>query len=112
MNINEAIAFLQKMAETGDSSTKAFISEYLNGMLDSNLSDIEAGKWLMKKFGALSVSGAEARAVMQIQKICKRQGFGWVMQIASSLWQDKDPMGALSVGPTYWELKQNEKKNG
>lgn len=34
-----------------------------------------------------------------IEFICEQIGYGRVMQIASELWQKKDPTGALTIGP-------------
>mgnify|MGYP000642368484 CR=1 FL=1 len=41
----------------------------------------------------------EGAEIVAIKVLCERFGYGRVMQVASDLWQSKDPIGALVVGP-------------
>lgn len=36
-----------------------------------------------------------------VQELAERSGYGFVMQIASELWKDKDATSAISTGPCF-----------
>jgi hypothetical protein len=35
----------------------------------------------------------------EVEALCEKFGYGYVMQIAADLWREKDPVGALTIGP-------------
>ena len=37
----------------------------------------------------------EDEALILLQRLCERHGDGWVIQQASRMWREKDPIGAL-----------------
>ncbi len=43
-----------------------------------------------------------------VKMICRRIGYGRVMQIASEAWREVDPNGAISLGPCFGTLKANQ----
>ena len=40
-----------------------------------------------------------------VQALCLRYGYGRVMQIASELWRQRDPIGAIALGECYGTLE-------
>ena len=40
-----------------------------------------------------------------ILNICEEIGYGRVMQIAADAWREKDPVGALTIGPAVDRVK-------
>ncbi len=49
----------------------------------------------------------ESVPMVTIQALCEAHGYGYVMQMASTLWKMKDPIGALTVGPCAGLAKVN-----
>jgi hypothetical protein len=50
---------------------------------------------------------AEARQLRAIiEPLCREHGYGRVMQLVSQWWREKDPVGAISLGPCYGELER------
>lgn len=41
----------------------------------------------------------EIEDMQLVLRICQRWGYGNVMSVISHAWQEKDPSGALTVGP-------------
>ena len=42
----------------------------------------------------------------RVGALCEDIGYGRVMQITSELWRRKDPLGALTVEPTFGEVSK------
>ena len=51
----------------------------------------------------------EDEALVLLQRLCERHGYGWIMQQASRMWREKDPIGAISLGPCYGSLAKEAK---
>jgi len=51
----------------------------------------------------------EDEALILLQRLCERHGYGWIMQQASRMWREKDPIGAISLGPCYGSLAKEAK---
>lgn len=52
----------------------------------------------------------EIEAMKTVLTICERWGYGNVMEVISLAWQDKDPTGALTVGPAMGTVKRRRRK--
>ncbi len=55
-------------------------------------------------------SRGEAIDIGLIQSVCRRIGYGRVMQIASESWRRVDPMGAISMGPCFGMLENKKER--
>lgn len=45
-----------------------------------------------------------------IEPLCRRHGYGRVMQLVSQWWREKDPVGAISLGPCFGTLEAERLK--
>lgn len=50
----------------------------------------------------------EALLRMLVQPLCERHGYGRMMQLISGWWAQKDPIGALTVGPCIGQKATGE----
>jgi hypothetical protein len=48
----------------------------------------------------------EIEDMKAVLAICERWGYGNVMQVIADAWRDKDPTGALTVGPPRYVLER------
>lgn len=51
----------------------------------------------------------EAELRRLILPLCEKHGFGRVMQLVSRWWEERDPIGALTVGDAIGMLKRTKK---
>lgn len=57
------------------------------------------------------LADAEERALRpMLLPLCERHGFGRMMQLISGWWRERDPAGAISLGPCYGTLEAEAKK--
>jgi hypothetical protein len=52
----------------------------------------------------------EAQLRPMIEPVCDLYGYGRIMQLVSKWWREKDPLGAISLGPCYGTLEREKKK--
>lgn len=54
---------------------------------------------------------AEERALRPVVlPLCERHGYGRMMQLISEWWREKDPVGAISLGPCYGTLEHERRR--
>lgn len=46
-----------------------------------------------------SVRQMNERGDIEVQELCERLGYGFVMDSAARQWKQKDPIGAFTIGP-------------
>jgi hypothetical protein len=56
------------------------------------------------------MSRSDTKLVQDLTKpLCDRFGYGFVMQAISEMWRQRDPFGALTVGPAYGTIEADRK---
>jgi len=50
----------------------------------------------------------EIEAMKTVLKACETWGYGNVMQVIADAWADKDPVGALTVGPARGTVERRQ----
>lgn len=50
----------------------------------------------------------EIEAMKSVLRVCETWGYGNVMQVIANAWADKDPLGALTVGPCRGTVERHQ----